>query len=127
MSVDITNRDLLYPFPAWYTGLISLDFQFGIMWITPTPTLILHSERANFLGYKSPCHSFTLDFNAHSQIGNITCKVQAKLNLKGKVKFTQLPIGRKNNSEPTDLPDGADVNVSQAKKFSPQQEQKPHD
>lgn len=96
------------------------------MWVPPTPNFN-SQERANFSGNKSPCHSFTLDFNAHSQIRNIKCKGQAKLNLKVKVKFTQLPIGRENNSEPVDLPDGAGVNVSQAKKFSPQQEAKPHD
>lgn len=39
--------------------------------------------------------SFTLDFNARSQIRNIKCKVQGKLNLKVNVKFTQLPIGKR--------------------------------
>lgn len=56
--------------------------------------------------------SSTLDFNVYSQIRNIKCDIQAKLKLKVKVKFTQLSVGRENNSEPIDLLDEGDINIS---------------
>lgn len=50
---------------------------------------------------------------------DIKCEVQAKLKLKAKVKFTQLPPVRETNSKPIDLPDGVGVNISHSEKFSP--------
>lgn len=54
-------------------------------------------------------------------------EVQAKLKLKVKVTFTQLPIGRENNPKPNDLPDAVSVSGSLTEEFSPQQEGKPND